>query len=166
MSPITDCFRKYSGIFVLLLLSGIIGCASAPSPQHNAPGHRPASKYNDRGVLAAATSVLGTPYRYGGETPRGFDCSGLVFYSYSSAGIPVPRTTREQYRQSDLVQLKYLRPGDLVFFTLGRGKVSHVGIYAGNDRFIHAPSSGKRVSYAHLENPYWKKRLVAAGRYH
>jgi len=163
MSPITDCSRKYSGIFLLLLLSGVVGCASAPSLQHNAPGH---SKYNNRGVLAAAASVLGTPYRYGGATPRGFDCSGLVFYAYSKAGIPVPRTAREQYRQSNLIHLKYLRPGDLVFFTLGRGRVSHVGIYAGSNRFIHAPSSGKRVSYAYLENPYWKKRLVAAGRYH
>lgn len=108
--------------------------------------------------------MLGAPYRYGGSGPRGFDCSGLVYYSYRKAGIAVPRTTGAQYRQSQRVKLSALQPGDLIFFRISRERFSHVGIYAGDGRFIHAPSSGKRVSYALLTDPYWKARVVGAGR--
>lgn len=108
--------------------------------------------------------MVGTPYRYGGAGPRGFDCSGLVYYSYRKAGIAVPRTTGEQYRQSRRVKLSRLQPGDLIFFRISRDKLSHVGIYAGSGRFIHAPSGGKRVAYASLDNPYWEARVIGAGR--
>jgi cell wall-associated NlpC family hydrolase len=108
--------------------------------------------------------MVGTPYLYGGASPRGFDCSGLVYYSYRKAGITVPRTSGEQYRQSERVTLSDLRPGDLVFFRLSRNKPSHVGIYAGSGRFIHAPSGGKRVSYASLTDSYWEARVIGAGR--
>jgi cell wall-associated NlpC family hydrolase len=108
--------------------------------------------------VAEARELLGTPYRYGGATPRGFDCSGLVYYTHRKVGLAVPRSTREQ--------LERARPVDLVFFRLSWNKVSHVGIYAGNNRFIHAPTSGKWVSIASLENDYWEKRLVAAGRFY
>ena len=116
-------------------------------------------------VIAMARNMLGAPYRYGGADPSGFDCSGLVSYVYRSAGIRVPRTSQEQYRQSFPVATDQLRAGDLLFFRLRPPKVSHVAIYAGEGRFIHAPSSGKRVSYASLENPYWKQHLIGAGRF-
>jgi cell wall-associated NlpC family hydrolase len=109
--------------------------------------------------------MLGTPYRYGGAGPNGFDCSGLVSYAYRSAGIRVPRSSGEQFRQAEKVPLSKLQPGDLLFFRLNPPKISHVAIYDRNGRFIHAPSSGKRVSYASLDNPYWRKHLVGAGRF-
>jgi cell wall-associated NlpC family hydrolase len=143
---------------VLLLLAGLTGCATTP-PQSSAPraAHSP--------VLDIAVSQLGVPYRYGGATPRGFDCSGLVYYAYRRLGLRVPRSTMAQYRHAQPVALQELHPGDLVFFRRAYRSVSHVGIYAGNGRFIHAPSKGRVVSYDSLDDPYWKKRLVAAGRY-
>ena len=116
-------------------------------------------------VISTARKMLGIPYRYGGASPNGFDCSDLGSYVYRSAGIQVPRTSKEQYRQADRIPLAQLQPGDLLFFRLQPQKVSHVAIYEGRGRFIHAPSSGKRVSYASLDNPYWRKHLVGAGRF-
>ena len=145
-------------LVIFLLLAGLTGCASTP-PEPAAPPavHLP--------VLDIAVSELGTPYRFGGSTPRGFDCSGLVYYTYYKAGIRVPRSTMAQYRHARPVALKNLQPGDLVFFRIAHRSVSHVGIYAGNARFIHAPSRGRVVSYDSLNDPYWRKRLVTAGRY-
>lgn len=116
-------------------------------------------------VIATARTMLGAPYRYGGADPTGFDCSGLVSYVYRSLGIQVPRTSQEQFRQSSPVATDRLQAGDLLFFRLNPPKVSHVAIYEGEGRFIHAPSSGKRVSYASLDNPYWRQHLVGAGRF-
>jgi len=75
-----------------------------------------------------------------------------------------PRSTTDQYRLSKRVHLTDLRPGDLVFFAISRNKPSHVGIYAGQGKFIHAPSSGKTVSYAFLDDSYWKEKLIGTGR--
>lgn len=155
-----------------LVLSALTACASAPPPRHQpppepvtrSPGSGDTASRPNHG-LAIARTMLGAPYHYGGASPRGFDCSGLVYYSYRKAGIKVPRTTREQYRQSRHVDLDHLRPGDLVFFRISRAKPSHVGIYVGGGRFIHAPSRGKRVSYASLDDPYWKVRVIGAGRF-
>jgi cell wall-associated NlpC family hydrolase len=91
-----------------------------------------------------ALAMLGQPYRWGGATPGGFDCSGLVFYAAASAGVHVPRTAAEQRRLGSSVSLKHLEPGDLIFMHLSR-KELHVGIALDNSRFIHAPSTGGRV---------------------
>ena len=115
-------------------------------------------------ALDAAREMLGVSYRYGGADPRGFDCSGLVQYAFERAGVTLPRTSQEIFRRSQLISPQELQPGDLVFFAIAPSKVSHVGIYAGNRYFIHSPSSGKGVSYADLENPYWQQRLVGVGR--
>ena len=150
---------------VLLLAAALAGCASEPAyPVRQPPTQADNSLSHHPGARIAATQ-LGAPYRYGGASPRGFDCSGLVYYSYRKAGIRVPRTTRAQLRNAHRVPPDKLQPGDLVFFRLGRGPVSHVGIYAGNNRFIHAPSSGKRVSSTTMNDPYWQARFIAAGRY-
>jgi cell wall-associated NlpC family hydrolase len=108
--------------------------------------------------------MLGVAYRYGGSDPQGFDCSGLVRYAFSRAGVTLQRTSRDIFRSSQLVNPQERRPGDLVFFAISARKVSHVGIYAGQEQFIHASSSGKGVSYASLEDSYWGKRLLAVGR--
>lgn len=115
-------------------------------------------------ALEVARSMLGVAYRYGGADPGGFDCSGLVQYSFRQAGINLPRTSQQMFRNCQLIHPQDLQPGDLVFFRISAKKISHVGIYAGNRTFIHSPSSGKGVSYASLSNSYWQKRLVGAGR--
>ena len=129
------------------------------------PPLSPANQAAGLSVVNAARSLLGTPYRFGGSSPKGFDCSGLVTYVYRQAGIQIPRTSSDQYQDSQKVALTQLQPGDLLFFRLSPPKISHVAIYAGDGRFIHAPSSGKYVSYASLEDPYWRKHLIAAGRF-
>lgn len=115
-------------------------------------------------LVALAQQQLGRPYRYGGTTPKGFDCSGLVYYVHRSAGFKVPRTSRDQYRRARKVSLKHIVPGDLVFFKESSA-ISHVGIYVTDTLFIHSPSGGKGVSYASLNEKYWQKRLVGAGRF-
>lgn len=109
--------------------------------------------------------MVGVPYRFGGTSPRGMDCSGLVQYAYREAGIRVPRTVADQRRHSFPVSMDELRAGDLLFFRLG-GRISHVGIYLGQQSFVHAPRTGKRVSVTSLDSSYWKKRLVGAGRFY
>jgi len=108
--------------------------------------------------------MLGKPYMYAGETPAGFDCSGLVRYSYGRAGISLPRDTQSQRRMSVLVSMHSLREGDLLFFDQEGRKNSHVGMYVGNGRFIHAPSSGGKVRTDSLGADFWKKHFVEARR--
>lgn len=115
-------------------------------------------------ALETARKMLGVSYRYGGADPRGFDCSGLIQFSFGHAGVKLPRTSQDIFRSSQLISRKEIKPGDLVFFAISKHKVSHVGIYDAQNLFIHAPSSGKGVSYADLENPYWQQRLVGVGR--
>ena len=120
----------------------------------------------DRGERAAliAQQQIGVNYRYGGMNPTtGFDCSGLVFYSYTQAGVSVPRTSREQFSAARKISLADAQPGDVVFFQ-DQEKLSHVGIYLGQRRFIHAPSSGRTVSVANIDAPYYQEHLVAVGR--
>lgn len=108
-------------------------------------------------------AMMGAPYRYGGATPNGFDCSGLVVYSYKQAGVSVPRTSREQYRKAKPVPVSTARPGDLVFFGTNQ-KVSHVGIYLGDDEFIHAPEAGQSVKISSIQDDYYKAHFAGAGR--
>ncbi len=147
--------------FTAMLL--LTACA-ATSPY---PPEGPA-RPNPYGARAAAyaTKFVGTRYHYGGSAPReGFDCSGLVQYSYHLAGLQVPRSTRTQYRSTRWIPLKRLRPGDLLFFNEQGRRLSHVGIYIGHDRFVHAPSSGKRVRVSRLHNPYWLRHLASTRRF-
>jgi cell wall-associated NlpC family hydrolase len=108
---------------------------------------------------------VGKPYRYGGSSPSsGFDCSGLVQYSYAQAGRKLPRSTDEQRSASKRIGVADLRRGDLLFFDQEGKRSSHVGLYLGNGEFVHAPSSGKRVRRDRLDTPYWKKHLAEARR--
>jgi cell wall-associated NlpC family hydrolase len=111
-----------------------------------------------------ATGLIGTPYQWGGATPAGFDCSGLVYYPFRKAGLDVPRTSQEQYRAARPVSIESAAPGDLVFFGR-RGRISHVGIYLGEQRFIHAPEAGRNVTIAHLDDGHYRKRFAGAGRF-
>lgn len=128
----------------------------------------PAGPAADAGLalLQAAESRVGAPYRYGGAGPDAFDCSGLVIYAYRQVGISVPRTAAQQFAAATPVPRRDLRPGDLVFFRLAGREVGHVGIYAGDDRFVHAPQSGGSVRIASLEDEWYRQRFVGAGRFY
>jgi cell wall-associated NlpC family hydrolase len=115
-------------------------------------------------VAELALDLLGTPYRYGGAHPEeGFDCSGLVFYTFTESGLSIPRTSQAQFKAARKISIAQADPGDLVFFQ-DQTKLSHVGIYLGNGRFVHAPASGRSVSVASLTAPYYQRHLVAVGR--
>jgi cell wall-associated NlpC family hydrolase len=113
-----------------------------------------------------ALSLVGIDYRYGGETPdRGLDCSGLIRYVFQQVtGVMLPRTAKELSRIGKDIRTTDLEPGDLVFFNTRRFAFSHVGIYLGNGRFIHAPSRGGEVGVASLASAYWHKRYNGARR--
>ncbi len=114
-----------------------------------------------------AKKQLKIRYRWGGTTPKkGFDCSGLIQYSFKKANISLPRTAASQYKKTKRIPLAEMQSGDLIFFHTQRRKrvkVNHVGIYLGNNQFIHAPRRGKAVTIAKL-NRYWKGKIVGAGR--
>jgi len=145
------------GALAILALSFLAACASSPS----APVTDPASA--DR-AAGSALKMVGRPYRYGGSTPAGFDCSGLVQYSYKQAGVALPRDTDGLLKTSSPLRGQHLRRGDLLFFDQEGKKKSHVGIYLGDGRFVHAPSSGKAVRTDRLDSAYWKKHLSEARR--
>ncbi len=110
-----------------------------------------------------ALRQVGVPYKYGGSTTAGFDCSGLVQYAYSSVGQKIPRTTGAQLRHLSPVDARRIRSGDLLFFNI-EGKISHVGLYLGGRRFVHAPSSGRHVSVENLDSDFYKRAFVRAAR--
>lgn len=113
-------------------------------------------------ILAEAQKYLGCPYRAGGASPSGFDCSGFVYYVLKQLGLSPYRTPTEQYRMGVAVKKADLRVGDLVFF--GSGSITHAGIYAGGGRFIHSPNSRSTVSYSDLTCGYWAERYYGACR--
>nr|WP_246189337.1 C40 family peptidase [Pseudoxanthomonas kalamensis] len=117
-------------------------------------------------VLMRALGLVGTPYRWGGNTPEsGFDCSGLVTYVYRDMlDLRLPRTSRDLAQvQGPKISPGKLAPADLVFFG-SRGNVTHVGIYVGEGRFVHAPSSGGTVRLDHLDGAYWRDHYSGARR--
>jgi cell wall-associated NlpC family hydrolase len=115
-------------------------------------------------IATTAESLLGSPYRYGGSGPDAFDCSGLVSYVHARFGVTTPRTAAQQFAAARPVARPDLRAGDLVFFRLSGGSVSHVGIYIGNGEFVHAPQSGTRVRVASLDDDYFRPRYAGGGR--
>lgn len=135
----------------------IIPNAAAPS--------RSGESVNNARVLEIAARYLGTPYRYGGQAPGGFDCSGFVKYVYGQVGIELPRTAASQYGLGTEVSREQLIPGDLVFFRCGGGAIDHVGIYSGNNQFIHSssPRSGG-VIYSSMSESYYARSYTGARR--
>ncbi|WP_163239091.1 C40 family peptidase [Clostridium sporogenes] len=111
-------------------------------------------------IVQYAKKFLGVPYVWGGTTPNGFDCSGFVQYVYAHFGKQLPRTTYTQVKCGTAVSLNNLRPGDLVFFYPGSNGPDHVGIYIGNNQYIHAPHTGDHVKISYLSNCYAARRIL------
>lgn len=113
-------------------------------------------------VCHDAKAEIGTPYIWGGTSPNGFDCSGFSQYVYKEQGIKIPRTAAEQF--ASLSPVQNLQPGDLVFFRLNGRNISHVGIYIGDDEFIHSPATGQSIRIDSLSSAYWKAHYAGARR--
>lgn len=149
------------------LLAGLAACswddvAEQPPARESAVlagGDDPALR-----AARIAVGLQGVPYRYGGNSPSGFDCSGLVQYAYSRAGMTVPRTTREQHAATYAVDRRSLQTGDLLFFEVD-GKMSHVGIYLDDGRFVHAPRRGRTVSVETLDSGFYRQAFLRGGRF-
>lgn len=159
---------------VLMGLLALAGCGSAPKRASEPRAATPRVDHGRAGVIGnpgqdvlfLAISLVGTPYRYGGNTPNGgFDCSGLIGYVFrQAAALSLPRTTRElQTMRGREVRRDALASGDLVFFG-SRGRVDHAGIYVGEGRFVHAPSSGGTVRLDTLDGHYWRDTYLGAKR--
>ena len=130
------------------------------------PSTKPNTKVTGDEIVNKAKQYLGVPYKYGGTSPSGFDCSGFVYYIYRSLGINISRTQTTMYKQGTPVKKSELKPGDLVFFqNTYKSGISHVGIYVGDGKFIHSPSTGKVVSYADLNSSYYTSHYYGAARY-
>lgn len=150
--------RKAAAIALIAAAASLLmtGCANTPTG--------PLADQDTRQRIAEiALELRGEPYRFGGEGERGFDCSGLVHYAFEQVGASIPRTAEAQYDAVRPVYRDNLRPGDLVFFRTKGVFVSHVGIYVGDGRFVHALNPDRPVSVADLDSPYWSRRLVGAG---
>ena len=163
-------------VFAMLVLAA---CQSAPSNRQGGSAPEVTGLGEDdtampsnlkaaaNDVLFQAIGLVGTPYRYGGNSPEsGFDCSGLITYVFlHSAGIKLPRTTQELIDiDAPIIDNDRLYPGDLVYFNTLGGRVSHIGIYVGERRFVHAPSKGSFVRMDNIDTPYWQQHYVEAKR--
>ncbi len=175
-----------SRYFALLFAAAVAVCATAQAHPHgeetiesyyeDANGNVEATRSNrserpryddsepSEAFVRHALAMMGHPYRYGGEQPGGFDCSGLVQYAALQVGTRLPRTSRELLHVGRQVDRSKLRPGDLLFFHGSGRKPLHVGIYIGDDYFVHAPSSGRVVSIDDLHGAYYQRNYWQARR--
>jgi len=160
------CLCSLSLVFAITLLAACSGPRTRPQRESLPPlAPRGIAQPND--ILFRASGRVGTPYHWGGNTPQsGFDCSGLVVYVFREiAGVSLPRTTQDMYAL-DLADVRRdrLQGGDLVFFNTSGRDISHVGIYVGQDRFVHAPNEGGTVRLDYLSNVYWNQHYSGARR--
>lgn len=180
IDPPPDLARRLAGVGMLrlaLMVGGaaaLAGCAGSGRQRPRAAAPAPARPRSDDlpgtdagvEVVVRAIGLIGVPYQWGGNDPReGFDCSGLVNHVFLEAtGLRLPRTSRQISERGRHVARTRLAPADLVFFNTSRRAFSHVGIYIGDDRFVHAPSSGSLVRVDAMEQVYWRQRYVGARR--
>jgi cell wall-associated NlpC family hydrolase len=151
---------------LLLVVLCLSGCASAPRRPGPADAGRATAALPAVPALGAraaelAVRLVGAPYRFGGESPAGFDCSGLVWYVFRELGVGMPRTAAAQRAAIRPVSADELEPGDLVFFYTPE---DHVGIYLGDHEFVHAPTSGRAVERARLDSPFFILGFAGGGR--
>ena len=151
-----------------LFLSACVPPAAQRTHQ-NSVERRQAVAHNSstrKSIVALAKKQIGIRYRRGAASPsRGFDCSGLTAYVYGKNRIAIPRSSSEQYFGGEKISPKKVRPGDLLFFDIYGYGISHVGIFIGKNKFVHAPGTGKKVRIDSIKNPYWKKRFAGGATY-
>lgn len=140
--------------------------SSAATPARSGSSAQSLSKNDVDQLLSNATALLGVAYRFGGTSPStGMDCSGFMQYIFRKTfGINLPRTSAEQAKVGTPVARSDLQKGDLVFFRTSGNRISHVGMYVGNNRFIHAPRTGKTIEIVSLSNKYWNSKYATARR--
>jgi cell wall-associated NlpC family hydrolase len=153
-----------------LMLCACAATAPAPQPPMGPPAgaqvHGMRATPKAAKVIRLARSLVGTPYKWGGYSPRtGFDCSGFIWYVYHQNGVNLPRMTGQQLGAGRAVKRADIRPGDLVFHQVDKdGKSLHVGIVTDRGTFVHSPSSGKRVMESSLNSPFWMEHYLSARR--
>lgn len=153
------CFRRYQNFVVVVVATLMLSACGTMAPPRSAAG---ISQGNE--VAMYAMGLIGTGYRFGGKNPEaGLDCSGMVSYVYREAlGFKVSGSAADMARQGREIDKKELQPGDLVFFDTQNRPFSHVGIYIGDGRFIHAPSTNGKVRIVKMNNVYFAKRFEMA----
>lgn len=154
-------FKPFAASCMIVATAFVAGCATGR------PENAKQSAISDQmreEAAAIASFQIGAPYRYRGTGPETFDCSGLVQFSYARMGLKLPRSTSELRNSVTQVRRASLSRGDLVFFNEGHRRASHVGIYLGDDWFVHAPSSGKPVRIDRLGSAYWAQAYAFGGR--
>ncbi|MBV8063631.1 MAG: C40 family peptidase [Nevskia sp.] len=151
-----QALRRYALSSLLVLAALLQGCVNMGSGQE---------KVARETIIETALGQVGRPYRYGGGTPDGFDCSGLVAYSYAEAGIQVPHNTSALRKAGSRIDLGDARPGDLLFYRFENSpNALHVAIYLGHGKMVHAPAAGKQVSVIHTDDTPWPGRFLGAER--
>ena len=155
MSRVRPCLVVLGVFFVLAACSRV-----AERPADLDTSEVATSRRSGPGIVEIAQKYVGAPYRWGGSSPSGFDCSGLVRYVYAQVGVELPHNAAEQYALGAPVLREELIPGDIVFFD----RLRHNGIYIGDGRFIHARQTGKRVAIAGLDEAWYAERWVGARR--
>ncbi len=147
-------------------LESLIRLQSAGAQTQPQYESREISRGDADSLISSAMGLLGVAYRYGGTSAStGFDCSGFMQHIFRrSMQISLPRTSAEQARMGVAVSRGELQPGDMVFFNTAGRRISHVGLYIGNNRFIHAPRTGKSIEITSLGNKYWNSKYVTARR--
>lgn len=157
--------------FLVALTTVGVGCASRDGVRPEPFPRLPAA--NDRGTVSTANhdvltttalSLIGSPYREGGDSPAGFDCSGFMRYVFARHGVSLPRLAQQQFHVGRPVGIDEIRPGDLVFFTTIAPGASHVGLAIGPDEFVHAPGTRGRVRVERMSAGYWSRRYLGARR--
>ncbi|OIN51899.1 hypothetical protein BLL37_19085 [Pseudomonas azotoformans] len=161
-------FKSLCYLFIVSLTS-VLSPASA-NLQHHASFSTSLKEASINDVIDRAHQLLGTPYKWGGTSAdQGFDCSSFLVYLFKTqANIQIPRTTVAMHRSTaPSIKRNALKPGDAVFFKgNGRGRVSHVGLYIGEGKFIHSPRTGKSIRIDSLSNSYWNRNYTTAKRFH
>jgi len=152
-----------------LLALGIIDeyYIAGPGDYPKSTDRKNATSYFRNEIVSTAKSFIGMPYQWGGASPEhGFDCSGLSMAVYHLNGLNLPRSSKAQWEAGAPVNRSQLSKGDLVFFaTFGGRKISHVGVYVGDDKFIHAPGRNRKIRFDSLSNRYFRRRYVGARTY-
>jgi cell wall-associated NlpC family hydrolase len=150
-------------VFSCILLFSLFLTLCTPPDSRIVSLSVPSGKRGD--IIRTAEKYIGTRYRYGGSDPRGFDCSGFTSYVFKQHGFVIPRAAGAQFEDGRRVPINRAKPGDLVFFRISGSNISHVGIYAGDFRFIHSPSTGNRVRYDDIRKDYWRTRYAGTVTY-